>query len=60
MSELGRAKPEVLDMFCQLHVINAIQGLGVEHSAIYKRESIGAQSLENAICCPARKSRLLL
>jgi hypothetical protein len=27
MLELGRAKPEVLDMFCQLHVINAIQGV---------------------------------
>jgi hypothetical protein len=41
MLELGRAKPEVLDVFCQLHVINAIQGFGVEHSALYEGESIG-------------------
>ena len=60
MLELGRAKPEVLDVFCQLHVINAIQGFGVEHSAIYERESIGAQILENAKCCPGKNSRLLL
>jgi hypothetical protein len=54
MSEFGRAKPEVLDMFCQLHVINAVQGSGVEDSAIYRGESIGAQ-FWRMLCCSARE-----